>query len=146
VDTKIEAIPNSESPADPYSLRFVETELRVRSIERSLIHSWTQKRLVRMGDVIGVALLKLLSEEEIRNPRTIRDALPIMRNCFDHPELISIESDKKPKVTNLLLHHLLENIQDSDARREIQETLDFIAQKTGCEPPSNPPASLLEID
>ena len=117
--------------SDVYSLRTVEFELRMRSGGMNVIHGFTQKRLARLGDAVGIALLKILSIQQMQNSQTVKDLLPIVRDAFDHPELISVDSDKNPKVTVFLLDYLIHNVSDTQTRQDIEETIAFVKQKTG---------------
>ncbi len=122
---------NAQSdPADPDSLNIVSVELKMNSGGRRVVHGWSQKRLVQLGDRVSIALLKILDDTDLRNPVTVRGLLPIIRSSFSAPELVAIESDKKPRVTLLLLEHLEQNTDDAELRQEIQQTAEFAKAKT----------------
>jgi hypothetical protein len=90
---------------------------------RSGLFSW--------GLAISIALLKILDDQDIRNPATVRDFLPIIRSAFSAPQFASVESDKKPRVTLFLLEHLQQEINDVQVRLEIEQTINFVRAKTG---------------
>jgi len=121
---------HGQSMTDPYSLNLVSTELKVNSSGRRVIRSWSQKRLVELGDGVSVALLKLVADSDLRDPEKVGDILPIIRDAFSQPELIAIEVDKKPTVTVFLLNYIRQNIADSRTQSEIRTTMDFIEKKT----------------
>lgn len=116
--------------SDPYSVSLIKFELSMRSGGRKMIHSYAQKGLYRLGDGASVALLKTLEAEALKNPQTVREILPIIRDSFSQPEQIEADTDQNPKVTIFLLNHLHQNIQDDQVRSEIQQTIDFVKQKT----------------
>lgn len=116
--------------SDVYSLQTVGFELRMRSGGMVVIHSWSQKRLARLGDAVGIALLKILSTQDMQNLQTVRGLLPIVRDSFAQPDFVSVESDKNPKVTLFLLEYLTHNISDVGTVRDIEETITFVKQKT----------------
>ncbi len=115
---------------DVYSLQTVGFELRMRSGGAYVIHSWTQKRLGRLGDAVGIALLKILSTQDMENSQTVKGLLPIVRDAFTQPDFISVESDKSPKVTLFFLEYLRHNISDAQTLRDIEETIAFVKEKT----------------
>lgn len=121
---------DGQSMNDPYSLNLVSTELKVNAAGRRVVRSWAQKGLVRLGDGVSVALLKLLDDSDLKNPEKVRDLLPIIRDAFSQPELIAIEADKKPSVTIFLLNYVRRNIPDPEGQSEIQRTMDFIDKRT----------------
>jgi hypothetical protein len=120
----------SEAP-DPYSIGLVKFELQMRSGGRKVIHGFSQKGLVRLGDGVSDAILKILDDQELTRPDAVRNFLPIIRDSFAEPRLISIEADKTPRVTLFLLDYLKQRVNDAQTQQDIQETVDFIKTKTG---------------
>jgi hypothetical protein len=116
--------------SDPYSLGLVQNVLQLRSGGRIIIHSWDQKRLARLGDGIGIALLKILTEDNLRDSLKVKTVLPMVRESFADPDLIAVDSDRQPNVTLFLLHDLSEYASDGETRAQIQDTIKFIEQKT----------------
>jgi hypothetical protein len=115
---------------DPYSLQTVGFELRIRSGGLYVVHSWTQKRLARLGDAVGIALLKILSTQDMQSLQTVKGLLPIVRDAFAQPDFISVESDKNPKVTLFLLDYLRHKVSDAQTLRDTEETIAFVKEKT----------------
>jgi len=126
-------IDQSEGGADPYSVEVVRKALTLRSGGRIIIQSWNQKHLGRMGDGVSVALLKIFDERELTDPGTIRDFLPIIRDAFNQPRFISVESDKKPSITLLLLDYLRQKVVDTQTQLGIEQTIEFVKEKTKTE-------------
>lgn len=83
-----------------------------------------------LGDRVSIALIKILSEPEMRNPRKIREFLPLIRTAFLAPQIITVPEDKKPAVTLLLLSYLESTVQDGILKKEIVDLTDFIKDKT----------------
>ena len=119
-----------DESSDPYSIRLVSFELSMRSGGRKFRHSFTQKGLHRLGDGVSVALLKIFDKEQLTDDKTARSILPIIRDSFSHPQMISVEVDKSPKVTLFLLDYLRGIASDSQAKDEIQRTIDFVKEQT----------------
>jgi hypothetical protein len=117
-------------PENAYSISVVEMAWRMRSGETKIITSPIQKNLARLGDGVSIALLKILDEQVLTNPKAIKNYLSIVRDAFEQPQFISIESDKQPKVTLFLLSRLQREIADPETRQEIQQTIDFVKAKT----------------
>lgn len=114
---------------DPYSLNTVQFELRMRSGGKRVTHSWTQKQLARIGDGVSIALIKILDERDLDNPQIVSDFLPIIRDSFAQPQLISEEVNKKPKVTLVLLRYLRQNVSNAQTQKDIEETIRFVTEK-----------------
>jgi hypothetical protein len=115
---------------DPYGVNTVEASLQTRSNGQGLILSITEKRLVRLGDRVSIALLKMSDSRDLSDAQRVRDFLPIVRDAFLHPELITFEADRKPQVTLFLLDYLRRNVPDSQVQSDIQQTVEFVKSKT----------------
>jgi hypothetical protein len=115
---------------DPYSIGLVKFELQMRSGGRKVIHGFSQKGLGRLGDSVSEAILKILDDQAVTSPETVRDFLPIIRDSFAEPRLISIEADRTPRVTLFLLDYLKQRVNDAQTQQDIQETVEFVKAKT----------------
>jgi hypothetical protein len=115
---------------DPYSLNVVKFELQMRLGGQKVIHGFSQKSLFRLGDGVAVALLKILDQEALMDPQTVKGFLPIVKDSFSQPKLISIEADKTPRVTLFLLDHIRRNIADVQVRQDLQQTMEFVKEMT----------------
>jgi hypothetical protein len=119
----------SEVP-DPYWISLISFELKVNSEGRRVVSSWSQKRLVQLGDRVAVSILKILEPAELTNPQKVKSYLPIVRTAFTEPVCISLETDKDPKVTVFLLNYLGKNVSDPVVQEEIHRTLEFVKEQT----------------
>lgn len=115
---------------DPYELKFVQANLHNASTRSGVDISAIAKNFQRLGDGVSIALIKILDERDLMNPQTVNDFLPLIRQSFSYPSIISIETNKQPKVTLFLLKHLQANMPDVRVRAEVQRTIEFVRQKT----------------
>lgn len=116
--------------SEPYPIRIVEFELRMRSGRRKMIHAYSLKELHRLGDAVSIALVKLLGHQRLTDPEVLTSFLPIVQAAFAHPDLVSRESDRHPRITLLLLNYLRQNVPDLKAQKDIQQTEEFVRAKT----------------
>lgn len=122
-------LPSSQSEKDdPYSVGTVRAALREQST--GVFNSWTQKYLDRLGDGASIAILKGLSERELLDPQTLKSLLPIIHDAFSEPQFISLDLNKQPQITILLLNHLLSRAANPAERQEIQRTIDYVTVQT----------------
>ena len=113
--------------ADPYSVEFVRSALRLHS--QGIYFSVVEKNIPRRGDQISIALLKIFTDNELSTPEIVRSFLPLIRQSFSQPEAISMDIDKKPRVALFLLNYLQRNISDTQTQRDIEETIRFVQEK-----------------
>ncbi len=113
---------------DPYHIAAVREALWEQS--KGITDSSTEKNINRLGDKAAIALLKILKEDELQDPQTIRSTLPIIHRAFAYPKLISEADDRKPSVTLFLLHHLESQVTDPTLKAEISELIKFIKDNT----------------
>ena len=125
--SSLDAGPESQ---DPYWISLVSSELKVNSGGQRIISSWSQKRLVQMGDRVSVSILKILELADLKDAQKARSCLPIIRDAFTQPELISLEVDRDPKVTLFLLNYFRTEISDPQLQVEVGKTVEFVKQKT----------------
>jgi hypothetical protein len=114
--------------ADPYSIDFVHKALSL--YKQGIYASFVDKNIRRRGDQVSIALLKIFTDAELSNPQIVRSFLPLIQQSFSQPQFISVDVDKKPKVTLFLLKSLQRNISDAQTQRDIQETIKFVEEKT----------------
>ena len=117
----------TESRDDAYSMRQVENLLQHPA---QLGAGFTEKQVNRLGDRVSIALVKILREDELSDPRKVRTFLPLIRLAFLNPDLISIADDRKPKVTLFLLRHLENEVKDRGLKAEISQLMNFVKEKT----------------
>ena len=75
-------------------------------------------------------MVKILSEEDMKNAQEIRKILPLIRGAFVAPQIITVPEDKKPAVTLLLLNYLEAAVQDGALRKEIVDLIEFVKERT----------------
>lgn len=114
---------------DSYSLNIVQFVLKMRSGGQKFIFTPAQKQLYRLGDGVSIALIKILDQGDLINPKTVKDILPIVVDGFDEPKLIALKANAKPGVTLLLLDYLRKNVRDVELQRDIEKTAEHIKAK-----------------
>ncbi len=119
--------PREEQGGDFYSLHLVRALLKLPA---GVSTGAVEKQLHRMGDRVAVALIKVLSDEDLGNPQTIRRSLSVVREAFAYPQLISLPEDKEPRVTLFFLSSVLEKTHDQSLKEDISQTRRFIEQET----------------
>ncbi|HEV2303945.1 MAG TPA: hypothetical protein VGR93_00365 [Candidatus Acidoferrales bacterium] len=125
----IALIPSSKNEtADAYSIALVRNVLATHST--GVITSWTQKNLPRLGDEVSIDILKIFSDRDLAQPRTVESFLPIIDEAFSEPQFISLDANKKPQITMLLLEHLLSRIADPVVRQQIKQTITYVKTQT----------------
>src|SRR6266704_3433721 len=95
-----------------------------------LAWSGFEKQTNRLGDRVSIALLKILDERDFQSPQTVRKALELIRHSFLLPQLISIPSDRQPRVTLFLLAHFAKELTDPVLREEVTNVIKFVKAKT----------------
>jgi hypothetical protein len=88
--------------------------------------SFLDKANDRLGDKIGVAVLKIYPGKSLYRPDNIRTFLPVIQEAFKYPELIENPSDKNPMMTIALLHKLQRRVKDHFLRMDITKTLNVV--------------------
>jgi hypothetical protein len=124
------SIGGQSEEADPYSIHFVQSSLRTASANPGVSISFIQNNLQRLGDSVSIALLKILDEQDLTNPKTVEAFLPLIRQSFSYPDIISPAINKKPKVTRFLLKYLQHSISDAKTLQDIKEAVRFVDEKT----------------
>jgi hypothetical protein len=113
---------------DIYAVHLVEES--VKRPDLALGFSVTEKRINRLGDQVAIALLKIYDADELRDPRNIRNYLPLIKAAFVGPRIIKIAADKKPKVTIFLLKCLENEITDPDLKLQVFDVIKYLKDKT----------------
>jgi hypothetical protein len=114
---------------DPYAIQLIQGALKTALSQPGVNTSFVEKQLQRRGDAVSVALLKILDERDLTEVRTAEAVLDLVRQAFSSPKLISLEEDKKPKVTMFLLKYLQRSISETRTRKDIEETINFLDSK-----------------
>jgi hypothetical protein len=121
---------NDPEQAEPYAIKIVEFELRMRSGGRKIIHGYSLKELHRLGDGVSIAIIKILDRPHLTDPQVVGSFLPIIEAAFAYPDLILRETDKHPRISLLLLDYLSHNVPDLEIQKDIQRTREFVTKKT----------------
>ena len=119
--------PFAADESDPYSVAVVRSLL---SLPPGASFGVSEKQNERLGDRAAIATLKLFDEADLTRPETIRKLLPVLRDSFSYPQLISIAEDRRPAVTLFLLHYLERNAPDPALKKEITAVEVFIKART----------------
>jgi hypothetical protein len=114
----------------PYGIPAVKRALEDQFPPPSAWYGVTEKHLNRLGDRSSIALIKLLNDEDLRNPKTVIRVLQIVRHSFLYPKMITMEDDRTPKFTLIFLEHLDAVLQDPALKREVSEVRRFVVAQT----------------
>lgn len=114
---------------DPYAIHLIQGALKTALSQPGVKTSFVEKQLQRRGDAVSVALLKIFDERALTEERNVEAILNLIQQAFSSPKLISVEEDKKPKVTMFLLKYLQRSVSGSKTQRDIEETISFINGK-----------------
>jgi hypothetical protein len=74
-------------------------------------------------------LIKIFSEQELKDPQRIRKLLPLIRQAFNAPNAISVAEDRSPKVTMLLLRFWLSEVADASLKNDISQLITALKGK-----------------
>ncbi len=112
---------------DPYQIRVVEFELKMRAPGGpQVISSFSQKRIIGLGDAVSIAIIKLLPSDRLDDPNLVRTILPLLRDAFSNPDLISRQEDREPRVSLMLLRYLEDRKPGEALVQQIRETRQFL--------------------
>lgn len=108
---------------------FQELKDAVHRITADQIYDgWDEKKLVRAGDLVSLAILQTVSDSQMTAPATLKGLLYIIRQGFFCPSrCVAVPSDRQPKITMLLLEHLHNNTS-GNAQSDVDETREFVLQ------------------
>src|SRR5260370_23768722 len=117
----------SSQGRDEYSTDFVKQYIEIQKTGISV--SMEEKNVVRLGDGVWIAVLKLYDERQLSDPNVVRTFLPVIHKAFQDPGLIQIEEDRKPQVTLFLLTALEKNTQDQAVKTDISALIDYVKKQ-----------------
>jgi hypothetical protein len=120
----------------------------------TVFDSWTEKAINRSGDSAAIILLDTWPDELLDSPEKIKNALFVLRTAFPERRIATVCSDREPRVTMLLLSHLVHLKSAAQLSKEIQATRTAILTNTDYlntlpesnHPPSTPDVYLAWID
>jgi len=101
---------------DAYSLRQVRELLKVPP---GISSSFDEKAGQRLGDRMAIALLKIYSQDQLKEPANARRCITLLEEAFSSPAAISAHEDRRPDVTLILLTFLRTNTVDESLEKEI---------------------------
>jgi hypothetical protein len=121
--------------ADPYELVPVRSAMDRLSL--GIGFGGDAKALPRLGDRCSIAILKIMDQRDLSNPKKAAVIASMIHWAFAFPESITNAADKDPKVSLFLLDYLLEKVPDAEVQRRIRETIEFVKVQT--QPDSSAP-------
>jgi len=113
----------AQQSIDPYSIALVKAAL---SQPAGFSSSFVEKYMNRLGDGVAIALLKIFSADELETPQMIHRFVPVIKEAFQAPQLISLPENRKPDVTLFLLGNIQRQVSDAGAKAEIAGLIVFI--------------------
>jgi len=111
---------------DSYSLAFVRSAMDYFSPGRghwgseSKGYTNLKPSLPEMGDAVSIAVLKIFDLDELIRPVNAETYLTVVRNSFVDRSRVLEESNRRPRITSLLLLYLEEKeTEDAGLRKRI---------------------------
>jgi hypothetical protein len=110
---------------------FKQVKATVRGVTTSRGYTgWDEKTFNRSGDLVSVAILQELNDDEMASPQALTQVLFILREAFACPSrCVSVIGDRQPRVALLLLERLHTKTHGK-MRSNIDETTKFILEQT----------------
>jgi len=116
-------------PEGDYSFSDVKAAV-LRVTSSGLYTGWDEKTFNRSGDLVAIAILKTLDDDEMASPASAKDVLVIVRAAFACPQrCVKVTDDRRPRITLLLLERL-NVITRGKMSAEIEGAKLFILQQT----------------
>ena len=119
---------NQRQEGDPYSLQTVRMALGNNSI--GLIFGGDENHIPRLGDACAIAILKIVGEPNLTDPKTVKAILLTINSAFFSPQRIAIAEDRNPRVTLFLLKYLKQNVRDAELQQDVLKTMKFVETQT----------------
>lgn len=115
-------------PKGDYSFNDVKAAVH-RVTSSGMYSGWDEKTFNRSGDLVAVAVLKMLDDGDMASPESAKWVLLVLREAFACPKrCIKVTDDRRPRITLLLLEHLNEITRDK-MQADIEEVKQFILQQ-----------------
>src|SRR5438034_248759 len=114
----------------PYGIPAVKRALEDQFPPPGAWYGVTEKHLNRLGDRASIALIKLLDDQDLKHSEKVIRVLQIIRHSFLYPKMITMEDDRKPKFTMILLEHMEALLTDPDLKREASAVKTFVKNQT----------------
>jgi hypothetical protein len=112
------------------SFSFAEVKDAVRRVTTShTIEGWDDKAFNRSDDLVTLAIVQTLTDEEMTSSETLEEVLYILRVAFAcSSRRINASSDRQPRMALLLLEHLHNNTTGA-MQSTVDETKKFLMQQ-----------------
>jgi hypothetical protein len=108
---------------------FAEVKDAVRHVTTfHMIEGWDEKIFNRSGDLVPLAIIQSLSDDEMTSPQTLEEVLLILRDAYACARCLALPSDREPRVALLLLEHL-HNKTNGKMQASVEETKEFIVRQ-----------------
>lgn len=115
-------------PEGDYSFNDVKAAV-YRVISSGMWTGWDTKTFNRSGDLVAVAVLKTLDDNQMTSKEDAEEVLGILRNAFACPQnCVKVTEDRRPRMTLLLLEHLNE-ITRGRIKRDVEEAKQYIVEQ-----------------
>jgi hypothetical protein len=115
-------------PEGDYSFNDVKAAVH-RVMSSRMYTGWDEKTFNRSGDLVAVAVLKTLDDNEMSSPESAKWVLLVIRWAFACTQYcVKVTDDRRPRMTLLLLEHLNE-ITGGKVQTDIEEAKRFILQQ-----------------
>jgi hypothetical protein len=94
----------------------------IRLLSYPAYTSWDEKILNRAGDAAALALVRSLSMEDLNSSEKERQTLLILKLAFEAPQLIAVNTDRRPTAAMLLLGYISNTNYGKGYSTEIENT------------------------
>jgi hypothetical protein len=126
-----------QAAADPYSLEAVSAAMN--RLSQGFHVGLDTKTLVPLGDRCAVAILKIVDQRKLSDPKTAKTISETIYTAFQMPQYIQTVPDRQPQVSLFLLNYLKERVADTAAQLQIRQTIQFVERQTQVGPPGPDP-------
>jgi hypothetical protein len=94
----------------------------IRLLSYPAYTGWDEKILNRAGDMAALAVMRSVSMEDLNSSEKQRQTLLILKLAFEAPQLIAVNSDRRPTAAMLLLDHISKTNYGHGYVNEIENT------------------------
>jgi hypothetical protein len=108
----------------------------IRLLSYPAYTGWDEKILNRAGDMAALALMRSLSMEDLNSSEKQRQTLLILKLAFEAPQLIAVNTDRRPTAAMLLLGYISKTNYGKGYATEIENTRIEIEHNTSTGKPA----------
>ncbi|HEX4538499.1 MAG TPA: hypothetical protein VH140_16230 [Candidatus Acidoferrum sp.] len=108
----------------------------IRLLSYPAYTGWDEKILNRAGDAAALALMRSLSMEDLNSSEKERQTLLILKLAFEAPQLIAVNTDRRPTAAMLLLGYISKTNYGKGYSTEIENTRIEIEHNTSTGKPA----------